>query len=430
MSIPLDRLYHYLGNLCSDDIVIYRWYPHGSKKLDDLNLLDTESALPDRFNQLTFSNMICHDQEPLDYNYYSPEECLTSLRKFAEIRKQVLPHVAWCHSEEFLDKFAETHLRVKIKQALNLNDCILLCHSEKNSKELIRYEDNNFIGVYYWCHALIARDWFRYAEHDARLTVDFDSIAKDFLIYNRAWTGTREYRLKFTELLADLDLQAQCNTKFNPDDNSQHYLEHKFKNPNLQIHRQDLDTKFELNESTSSASADYVNKDYKISAIEVVLETLFDDQRHHLTEKALRPIACGRPFILASTPGALDYLKSYGFKTFHGLIDETYDTVADPLDRLKCITNEMHRISNLNRDQKISLWKELYNIAEYNKHRFFSTEFHNQVINEFVENLKSGYAKSQQNVTGKWWNLATSLNDNEPTELEKRVAQWLNEKNN
>jgi hypothetical protein len=48
-----------------------------------------------------------------------------------------------------------------------------------------------------------------------------------------------------------------------------------------------------------------------------------------LTEKALRPIACGQPFILAATPGSLQYLRSYGFKTFSGYIDETYDTIQE-----------------------------------------------------------------------------------------------------
>jgi hypothetical protein len=53
---------------------------------------------------------------------------------------------------------------------------ITLSHSEKNSQELELYEQNDFIGVYYWSHALIARDWFRYAKLDPLLTINFDQV--------------------------------------------------------------------------------------------------------------------------------------------------------------------------------------------------------------------------------------------------------------
>ena len=55
--------------------------------------------------------------------------------------------------------------------------------------------------------------------------------------------------------------------------------------------------------ASSLASADFDIEDYNNTDIEVVLETLFDDTRWHLTEKALRPIACGQPFMFAATQG-------------------------------------------------------------------------------------------------------------------------------
>ena len=39
MSVPLDRLYHYLADVVNHDLVIYRWAPHGSRKLEDLQHL-------------------------------------------------------------------------------------------------------------------------------------------------------------------------------------------------------------------------------------------------------------------------------------------------------------------------------------------------------------------------------------------------------
>ena len=86
-----------------------------------------------------------------------------------------------------------------------------------------------------------------------------------------------------------------------------------------------------------------------------MLETLFDDTRWHLTEKSLRPSACGKPFMLAATAGSLQYLRSYGFKTFSGLIDESYDLIVEPHLRLQSIAQEMQRISQLSPNKKYKL---------------------------------------------------------------------------
>ena len=184
-----------------------------------------------------------------------------------------------------------------------------------------------------------------------------------------------------------------CNIKFAPTDDGNVYTDHVFVNPDLQITSTNLEDIIPLNTATADASADILAEDYRQIGIEVVLETLFDDQRLQLTEKALRPIAAGRPFILASTPGSLQYLRDYGFQTFDGLIDETYDTITDPKARLEAIVAEMKRISELDESTKTALWVSLYEIAAQNKARFFSDEFANQVVQEFKTNFDAGVAE-------------------------------------
>ena len=304
-------------------------------------------------------NFICHDQEPLQWDLYSQSSsCGINLRAV------LTPHGA-------------------------VYNKVLLLHSEKNSPELEKYQSKNFIGVYYWSHAVIARDWFRYADIDPVL-MQPKQVAKDFLIYNRAWSGTREYRLKFVELLIERGLLPHCNLKFNPYDNGSHYRDHEFLNPTLTIQNFNFEQLMPLNDHSPNSSADYNNKDYITSAIEVVLETLFDDQRWHLTEKTLRPIATGQPFMLAATPGSLQYLRSYGFKTFNELIDESYDTIVDPVERLAAISAEMQRIAGLKQEPKTALYAKLKEIAGYNKQHFFSHKFFQQIINEYKTNLATG----------------------------------------
>jgi hypothetical protein len=176
-----------------------------------------------------------------------------------------------------------------------------------------------------------------------------------------------------------------------------------FKNHKLAISRRDLETQFDPCTVDATASADYHAPDYAHTGIEIVLETLFDDTRWHLTEKSLRPIACGRPFMLAGTPGSLEYLRSYGFETFGNLIDESYDCITDPVSRLQCIVKEMKRISNLSHDQKLQLWQSLYEIADRNKQLFFSDAWQQQIFDEFVSNFNQGVSIIEQNKTGKHW---------------------------
>jgi hypothetical protein len=286
---------------------------------------------------------------------------------------------------------------------VNVYDYILLVHSEKNSKEADTYSQHGFIPVYYWSHALIAADWFRYAKHDPVLQYDSAVFTQDFLIYNRAWSGTREYRLTFVDRLIQSGLINNCRTSFAPVDSDMHYSQHRFANADLAIARTDLETVLPPNTHNSHASADYNNQDYAQTGMEIVLETLFDDSRWHLTEKALRPIACGKPFMLVATPGSLEYLRSYGFETFGDFIDESYDLETDPVARLTAVIQEMSRIAAMSPADKIVLWNQLHKIAGRNQQRFFSAEWQANVVQEYVDNMNHAMDTMNQNCTGKLW---------------------------
>jgi hypothetical protein len=376
MSIPLDRLYQYINNvaekLYDNCVLIYHFWPHGSKNLKDLRAVKHIK----KFSAFQLApHIVCHDQEPLDYNYYS-EHC----REFYKTTK-LNPYAALVlkHFPEFFD--------VNIRRPMDgIHDKVLLLHSEQRSTQVNRYQADNFITVYYWSHAIISLDWFRYAEH----ITQNKQVKKTFLIYNRAWSGTREYRLLFAELLIRLGLQDQCKTSVNPVEPELgiHYELHKFKNP-IWRPATVLENYFPLNTAHSSYSADFDIEDYEATDIEVVLETLFDDSRLHLTEKSLRPIACAQPFILAGTQGSLKYLRSYGFKTFGLVWDERYDECADPEERLRRIADLMKQIANWTpwiRERKLA---EARRIAEYNKNHFFSQEFFDKVNGELIDNLKN-----------------------------------------
>ena len=365
MSIPIDKLYHYVDSIAreiyKDDIIIYRFYPHGSKKIDNLNVLKTY----DEVTLYTKIQIYCNDQEPLNYLYYQQTRKLTALQ---ELNKKYNILIA---DRNFM--------------APTIYNKAILLHSEQRSADVEKYCSSGFLSAYYWCHALIALDWFRYAQHET-----FNKqVTKKFLIYNRAWAGTREYRLKFIDLLIARGLYNQCQVSFNPVDPEANvsYTDHTYANTCWRPSNV-LENFVGVKQIDSSASADYDVDDYNTTDIEVVLETLFDDSRLHLTEKILRPIACGQPFILAATHGSLAYLRSYGFKTFDGIIDESYDTIEDPELRLTAIVNAMKLISEWSTSEQQHNMKVINEIATYNRKHFFSVDFFKIVTDELKHNLE------------------------------------------
>jgi hypothetical protein len=404
MSVPLDRLYNFLHDVCNHhDLIIYRFFPHGSKKITDLEpIIPTWAIMAKSTNPF---HMLCYDQEPLDYDAYATMSTAEEYAAAKEKKTQFQPKVG----NEFINFYSKLNLRMVVANpvySMCSKKPVLLVHSEKNSRNFQQYEQQlNMTGVYWWSHAAIARDWFRYAEHDPSL--DSRSVTHDFLVYNRAWTGTREYRLKFTELLVEHDLVPHCRTKFAPQDNDRHYHDHVFKNKTFEISRDNLEQIFEPNIVDSTASADYVSQDYSDTQLEIVLETLFDDDRIQLTEKSLRPIACGHPFMLASTPGSLEYLRSYGFETFGQHIDESYDAILDPAERIQFIVAEMRRIASLSLEQKQQLYAELRLIAARNKQLFFSKSWHDSVIQEFKNNFEQALKVTVEPVTKDFWDPVT-----------------------
>jgi hypothetical protein len=54
-----------------------------------------------------------------------------------------------------------------------------------------------------------------------------------------------------------------------------------------------------------------------------------------------------QPFIVFGACGYLKYLRSLGFETFDGFIDESYDDIENNEERYLKLCNEVERISNL-----------------------------------------------------------------------------------
>jgi hypothetical protein len=397
MSIPLDKLYDFLDNCINHDLIIYRFLPHGSKNLKDL--LPYKDYV-DQFELHTTPMAIFHDQEPLHFDLYSLDVLLDTYRWYQPSSDLKLDFDQ--PDQEILDLVWDMHIRgVGTTAMSNIYDKTILVHSEQNSQDVIKFQQQGYLPVYYWSHALIARDWFRFARHDCSL--DHQVPTKDFLIYNRSWSGSREYRLKFAELLLEHGLVENCVTSFNAWCDHKHYTDHVWENPALAVQTQNLEQTYQSNTWQSWASADYQSHDYSLTRLEIVLETVFDDQRWHLTEKILRPIACGKPFMLLSTPGSLAFLRSYGFETFHELWNEDYDLMSDPVSRMLAVIDNMKRIATMDSNKKSQMFAKVKNICDRNKAWFFGDQFFDLVAGEYITNMTTACETMQNHRNGTYF---------------------------
>lgn len=65
----------------------------------------------------------------------------------------------------------------------------------------------------------------------------------------------------------------------------------------------------------------------------IVAETLVDNRIFFPTEKTGKALMSGKPFIVLGSRYFLKKLRDIGFKTFHSVIDESYDEIGDVRER-------------------------------------------------------------------------------------------------
>ena len=119
----------------------------------------------------------------------------------------------------------------------------------------------------------------------------------------------------------------------------------------------------------------------------VVTETVFDQPKLHLTEKIFKPIVSKQPFMLLAAPGNLEYLRSYGFRTFDGIIDESYDAMPEGQDRINAVVSQLERYCALTDKEKTRVQQECEPMVEHNFQHFYG-QFREIIADELLHNTK------------------------------------------
>ena len=367
MSIPTYNLYNFVAQALENKYLVKYFHPWGQKNFRNITDNREDFSVPDMIETYgkKWSNkvpvLLCHDQEPLDFDYYNDNRFFKELEDPAYYNIiddkdfRLKCYALGGRNLNFRWDSPDDPDKPPVKIPPN-TDWIVL-HSELNSPEVQKYENSGlFKTAYWWAHAPIAIDWYRFARYDTRLARQSQDIKANFLVYAQGTTGKRAYRKIFLEHLEHID--------------------------NVQL------GSINQYEITSDSSATYDAYDFAHTNCSIVLETVYD-QRIHLTEKTLRPLACGHPFMILNGPGALETIRSYGFKTFQPYINESYDKETAPMKRMDMVLREMRRINSSSAKYQKWIWDGCNEIAEHNKKLFFDDKFIWRVKTELRKTVRT-----------------------------------------
>ena len=94
---------------------------------------------------------------------------------------------------------------------------------------------------------------------------------------------------------------------------------------------------------------------YLDSYLNITTETDFLNPTGYASEKVWKPFGFFQPVLLVGNYGTLEFVKSFGFKTFDGFIDESYDKETDNAKRFELIEKEIIKFSKMSK-QEVHDW--------------------------------------------------------------------------
>lgn len=107
-------------------------------------------------------------------------------------------------------------------------------------------------------------------------------------------------------------------------------------------------------------------KSYKECFCAVVNESRYASPLGYISEKTLTAINCRLPFILVAAPYTLEYLKTFGFKTFDQWWDESYDKEENHQKRMIMIFDVINYINSKSYNELSAMYEEMKPILKYN----------------------------------------------------------------
>ena len=323
--------------------------------------------------------IICYDQEPLLPSYNKP------------VFEHIKENYVWIHPSSLTNFKTQSLILVNTELDSDAKDQILAAHG--------------LIDCYYFFHAFAAQDWYRGYQYNVDLLPPRKrTVKKKLITFNRLTSNARIYRSLLVNELLKHNIADDSYISFSRDCPDGSSFDQELKKhaaayciPEMLVN----ETITSINNYPSDFRIDSLgtdaidNSSFKINALDqnlesflhVVTETCYWGRKKHLTEKIFKPIVLRQPFVLVGCAQNLEYLKSYGFKTFDRWWDESYDQIEDDVARMHAIGKLLADICSKDCKQLTGMLHDMEEILEYNYRWFYSQEFLNNCWTEFSTNL-------------------------------------------
>jgi hypothetical protein len=324
------------------------------------------------------------DQEPIHLNIH--------MATFEQVTKLNID----IRSGYYIDR--DTHLPFgKILRKPGFVSPGYLCTSERDSENVDAVcKRFKWKPLYYFFHGWAALDWYRgYDKTFLIKPIEERIITKTFIAPNRIIAGERRHRLQMLYWIFKLGLtnnHISCPETCPAENISIHDAIVPLKNTYPDIEQvfaaQQLPINF-ANETDHPMHSCWLSlfDECADSMLYLVTETVATGRRHHLTEKTFKPIALGMPFVLVATQGSLEYLRSYGFKTFGDFWDESYDTITNDNERIAAIAKTLKDLDSLSSLEKTSLYRSMASTIKHNWDHFYGGGFEKVLWTELKDML-------------------------------------------
>jgi hypothetical protein len=323
------------------------------------------------------------DQEPIHLNIHT-----STFDQVVKLNKDI-------HSNDCFDPVTKTVV-AKLLRNKDFTGPGFLVTSERNSDSVdLVCKKYGWKSLYYFFHGWAALDWYR--GYDRTFLIEpwtERTITKTFVAPNRIIAGERQHRLEMlyhifknrmghnhvscpavcpAENISVLDAVAPLATKY-PD------VKTVFSAESLP-----MNFAGETDHPMHSCWLSLFDESAE-SLLYLVTETVATGRRHHLTEKTFKPIALGMPFVIVGTRGSLEYLRSYGFRTFEGIWDESYDLAEDDV-RIEHIASLLRSLDELPAAAKQDLFESAHEVIEHNWNHFYNGGFEAVLWDELKDML-------------------------------------------
>jgi hypothetical protein len=119
--------------------------------------------------------------------------------------------------------------------------------------------------------------------------------------------------------------------------------------------------------AANNPAVDVQTAHYEQTFLSLIPETSYYDDSTFFSEKIWKTIRVGHPFMIVSSPGMLETLKSFGFKTFDLWWDESYDNELDLRTRIDMIAQELVKLSKKSVTELKHLREGMRTVIAYNQ---------------------------------------------------------------